>query len=269
MQGHTAGQGTSATAPPPDSGPPRATMTSPPAGGTRVLGKRRRTRPRRAGRMQAAGAHGPLCVGLRCAEACGPVAVWRSGEASRRAAHAVVGPTRPVCSTLASHPSLSPPLGPIPAPVPARLGHERSPCAGNPDRHLARRVQAVDWLQEPLDEPRRPPSDHQGAVTVIGVICCTPHGRGARDFSGPHPPWSPVECLTRPPRVARTGQRIPARRAAPSGGRFRRPGLLIDSWPLRPCDRAGPLGSRFTRDNWNYRAQKSRSVSTEREAARC
>ena len=40
---------------PPGAAPPRATMTCPPAGRTRVLWKCRRTRPRRAGRIQGAG----------------------------------------------------------------------------------------------------------------------------------------------------------------------------------------------------------------------
>ena len=142
MQGHTVGQAASATAPPPGSGPPRATMTSPPAGGTRVLWKRRRTRPRRAGRMQAASAQGPLCVGLRCAEACGPVAVWRSGEASRRAAQAVVGPSWPVCSRLASHPPC------------------RRPQAQSPRRFQrawaksARRVRAIQTVTSPAASRR-------------------------------------------------------------------------------------------------------------------
>ena len=142
MQGHTVRQGTSATAPPPGSGPPRATMTSPPAGGTRVLWKRRRTRPRRAGRMQAAGAKGPLCVGLRCAEACGQVAGGRSGEASRRAAQAVVGPTRPVCSKLSSNP-------------PFRRPHAQSPRRFQRARATsARRVRAIQTVTSPAASRR-------------------------------------------------------------------------------------------------------------------
>ena len=67
---------------------------SPPTGGTRDGRTRKRVRPERAGRIQGAGAKGPPCVGLRCAEACGLVAAGRSGAASRRAAQAVVGSAR-------------------------------------------------------------------------------------------------------------------------------------------------------------------------------
>ena len=96
-------------------------------GGTRVVGlEMQEDPPARAGRMQAAGAKGPLCVGLRCAEACGHSGGGAFGRGVTPCRSSGCLPDSACVLETSIPPSLSPPARPIPAPVPARPGHERS-----------------------------------------------------------------------------------------------------------------------------------------------
>ena len=217
----------------------------------------RRTRPRRAGRMQAAGANGRLSVGLRCA------------EASRRAAQSVVGPTRPVCSKLASHP-------------PFRRAHAQSPRRFQRARATsARRVRAIQTVTSPaasrrltgcrnpwtgLADPVRSPGRRDcywrhllhsawswragfQRATFPSVPGRMPHSATARGAHGPEDP--------RPSRGA-------ARRTIPAPRSVDRP---VAAPTLRSaCSRSAAVLLAIT---GIIASKNARSVSTEREAARC